>query len=78
VNPFGNQRSTRSTWPIMLSLYILPSCLCEKHKYVMLTVLVSGPKQLGDRIDVYLRPLVDVLEILWKSGVKEVWDEFKH
>jgi hypothetical protein len=78
VNPFGNQRSTRSTWPIMLSLYILPSCLCKKHKYVMLTVLVSGPKQLGDRIDVYLRPLVDVLEILWKSGVKEVWDEFKH
>jgi hypothetical protein len=44
----------------------------------MLTVLVYGPKQLGDRIDVYLRPLVDVLEILWKSGVKEVWDEFKH
>jgi hypothetical protein len=23
-----------------------------------------------------LRPLVDDLKILWKPGVKEVWDEF--
>jgi hypothetical protein len=25
VNPFGNQSSTHSTWPIVLSLYNLPS-----------------------------------------------------
>jgi hypothetical protein len=45
---------------------------------MMLTILVSGPKQPGDRIDVYLRPLVDDLKILWKPGVPEVWDEYKH
>jgi hypothetical protein len=44
---------------------------------MMLTILVSGPKQPGDRIDVYLRPLVDDLKILWKPGVPEVWDEYK-
>jgi hypothetical protein len=44
---------------------------------MMLTILVSGPKQPGDRIDVYLRPLVDDLKILWKPGVLEVWDEYK-
>jgi hypothetical protein len=43
----------------------------------MLTILVSGPKQPGDRIDVYLRPLVDDLKILWKRGVLEVWNEYK-
>jgi hypothetical protein len=43
---------------------------------MMLTILVSGPKQPGDCIDAYLRPLVDDLKILWKSGVKEDWDEF--
>jgi hypothetical protein len=43
---------------------------------MMLTILVSGPKQPGDHIDVYLRPLVDDLKTLWKPGVKEVWDEF--
>jgi hypothetical protein len=42
-----------------------------------LTILVSGPKQPGDRIDVNLRPLVDDLKILWKLGVSEVWDEYK-
>jgi hypothetical protein len=45
---------------------------------MMLTILVSGPNQHGDRIDVYLRTLVDDLKILWKPGVKEDWDEFMH
>jgi len=45
---------------------------------MMLTILVCGPKQPSDLIDVYLRPLVDDLKTLWKPGVKEVWDEFKH
>jgi hypothetical protein len=44
---------------------------------MMLTILVSRPKQPGDRIDVYLRPLVDDLKILWKHGVPEVCDEYK-
>jgi hypothetical protein len=45
---------------------------------MLLTILVSGPKQPGDCIDVYMRPLVDDLNILWKPGVPEVWDEYKH
>jgi hypothetical protein len=44
---------------------------------MMLTILVSRPKQPGDRIDVHLRPLVDELKILWKPGVPEVWAEYK-
>jgi hypothetical protein len=44
---------------------------------MILTILVSRPKQRGDHIDVYLRPLVDDLKILWKTGVPEVWDEYK-
>jgi hypothetical protein len=74
VNPFGNQSSTHSTWPVMLSLYNLPLWLCKKHKYMMLTILVSGPKQPGDHIDVYMSALVDDLKILWKPCVPEVWD----
>jgi hypothetical protein len=44
---------------------------------MMLTILVSGPKQPSNCIDVYLRPLVDDLMILWKPGVPEVWGEYK-
>ena len=64
VKPFGNQSSTHSTWPVILSVLNLPPWLCKKRKYLMLSILVSGPKQPGDRIDVYLRPLVDDLKIL--------------
>jgi hypothetical protein len=44
---------------------------------MLLTILVFGQKQPGDRIGVYLRPIVDDLEILWKPRVPEVWDEYK-
>jgi hypothetical protein len=44
---------------------------------MMLTILFSGPKQPGDHIDVYLRPLVDDLKILCRPGVPEDWDEYK-
>ena len=43
----------------------------------MLSILVSGSKQPDERIDVYLRELVDDLQTLWNPGVKEVWDEFQ-
>jgi hypothetical protein len=46
-----------------------------KRKFIMMPVLIQGPKQPGNDIDVYLRPLVDELLELWaKPGVR-VWDE---
>ena len=35
----------------------------------MVTLLILGPKQLGNDIDVYLEPLVDELKELWHQGV---------
>nr|AAM74279.1 Putative transposable element [Oryza sativa Japonica Group] len=37
----------------------------------------SGPKQPGNDIDVYLRPLVEDLKLLWKKEGVPVWDEDK-
>jgi hypothetical protein len=43
----------------------------------MMPVLIQGPKQPGNDIDVYLRPLVDELLQLWtKPGVR-AWDKHK-
>jgi hypothetical protein len=43
----------------------------------MMPVLIQGPKQVGNDIDVYLRPLADELLQLWaKPGVR-AWDEHK-
>src|SRR4051794_11525680 len=61
MNPFGEQSSSHSTWPVTLCIYNLPPWLCMKRKFIMMPVLIQGPKQPGNDIDVYLRPLVDEL-----------------
>ena len=74
MNPFGDRTSTHSTWPIILSIYNLPPWLCQKRKYLLLTIIISGPKALGITVDVFLEPLMQEMETLWKHGVK-MWDE---
>ena len=48
-----------------------------KRKYILMPTLIQGPKQPGNDIDVYLRPLVDELLLLWKPEGVRVWDEYK-
>jgi len=40
----------------------------------MMPLLIPGPKQYGNDIDVYLKPLVDDLLLLWKEKGVHVWD----
>ncbi|XP_004309335.1 PREDICTED: uncharacterized protein LOC101314904, partial [Fragaria vesca subsp. vesca] len=44
-----------------------------KRKHMMLTLLIAGPKQPGNDIDVYLQPLIDDLKKLW-DGIEGVYD----
>ena len=75
MNPFGNLSSQHSTWPVLLVIYNLPPWLCMKRKYIMLSLLISGPKQPGNDIDVYLAPLVEDLRKMWDEGVS-VFDAY--
>ncbi|XP_065856508.1 uncharacterized protein [Euphorbia lathyris] len=75
MNPFGTLSTQYSTWPVLLTIYNLPSWLCMKRRYIMLSVLISGPKQPGNDIDVYLAPLIDDLKLLWDEGVS-VFDAY--
>jgi hypothetical protein len=43
----------------------------------MMPVLIQDPKQPGNDIDVYLRPLVEKLLQLWDKKGVHVWDEHK-
>ena len=36
----------------------------------MLSLLILDPHQLGNKIDIYLKPLVDELKELWEDGQK--------
>nr|GEV05064.1 hypothetical protein [Tanacetum cinerariifolium] len=60
-------------WLVILTTYNLPSWLCMKESSFMLTLLIHGPKSPGKDIDVYLRPLIDNLKVLWAlKGVETI------
>ncbi|PNY02971.1 hypothetical protein L195_g026293 [Trifolium pratense] len=69
MNPFGNLSTNHSSWPVLLIIYNLPPSICMKRKYIMLSMMISGPKQPGNDIDVYLSPLIEDLRMLWEEGV---------
>ena len=70
ISPYGTLRSTYSVWPVLTAIYNLPPWLCMKRKYMMLSLLILGPKQPSNDIDVYLAPLIDDLKLLWEEGVE--------
>ena len=66
VNPFKQNRSTWSTWPVLLLNYNLPPWLTTKKFFVMLALLISGHKSVTSEVfDVYLEPLLEELLELW-------------
>ena len=77
MNPFGEQSSSHSTWPVTLCIYNLSPWLCMKRKVIMMPILIKGTKQPRNDIDVYLRPLVEELLLLWSSTGVRVRDEYK-
>nr|ABA97946.2 transposon protein, putative, CACTA, En/Spm sub-class [Oryza sativa Japonica Group] len=75
INPFGDLSSRHSTWPVLLVNYNLPLWLCFKRKYIMLAMLIQGPRQPGNDIDVFLEPIIDDFERLWNEGTR-TWDAY--
>ena len=73
MNPFGDMSSSHSIWPVTMCMFNLPPWLCLKRKFIIIPVLIQGPKQSGNDIDVYLKPLVEDLLKLWDDGVP-MWD----
>nr|GEU38146.1 reverse transcriptase domain-containing protein [Tanacetum cinerariifolium] len=72
-NPFGNLSQAYSMWPVILTTYNLPPWLCMKESFFMLTLLIHGPKSPGKDIDVYVRPLIEDLKVLWnRKGVETI------
>nr|XP_004492197.1 uncharacterized protein LOC101504131 [Cicer arietinum] len=67
MNPYGNLSSNNSSWLVLLVIYNLPPWICMKRKYIMLSMMISGPKQPGNNIDVYLSPLIEDLRMLWEG-----------
>jgi hypothetical protein len=76
MNPFSENRSVHSTWPVILTMYNLLTWLCHKRKYVMLSILIQCLKQADIDIDVFLEPLMEDMAKLWNKGVC-MWDKYQ-
>ncbi|XP_039134220.1 uncharacterized protein LOC120271606 [Dioscorea cayenensis subsp. rotundata] len=69
-NPFKTMNVTHSTWPIILIPYNLPPWMCMKQPNFILSLLIPGPKDPGNNIDVYMEPLIEELKELWEDGIE--------
>ena len=75
-NPHVSLANRYSCWPVIVVPYNLPPSMCMKREFSMLTLLISGPKQPGKDIDIYLQPLIDELKQLWEGVV--TFDSFNN
>ncbi|XP_054817658.1 uncharacterized protein LOC129317338 [Prosopis cineraria] len=74
--PFGQSAHPYSCWPVIVTPYNLPPGMCMKTPYMFLTLIIPGPKSPGQKIDVYLQPLIDELKELWEVGAL-TYDSYK-
>ncbi|KAG7548000.1 putative transposase Ptta/En/Spm plant [Arabidopsis suecica] len=68
-NPIGMNGEAHSIWPVIVTPYNLPPGMCMKKEYFYLAILVPGPKHPKKSLDIFLQPLIEELQSLWKDGV---------
>lgn len=69
-NPSAHLGTNHSIFPVFLVPYNLPPWMCMTSSYIMLSLLIPGPKSPGNELDVFLEPLVEELEDLWEVRVE--------
>ena len=77
MNPFDQVRSNHSTWPVTLCIYNLPPWLCMKRSYIQMPLLIQGPRQPRNDIDVFLEPVIHELVKMFEKSAPDVWDKYK-
>ena len=68
--PFGQSGQQYSSWPIIVTPYNLPPWMCMKESYMFLSVIIPGPKNPKDKLDVFLQPMIAELQNLWNVGLE--------
>ena len=61
---------TFSTWDVVLTIYNWPPWLCMKQHSFMLSLLILSHESSGEKIYVFLQPLIDEFIYLWVNGLQ--------
>ena len=62
MNPFGDMSTNNNTWLVILCIYNLAPWLCMKKKYIMMSMIIQGPKQLGNLLSATGRRTADSVD----------------
>jgi hypothetical protein len=76
MNPFVKNGTVHNTWSVILMMHNLPTWLCHKRKYLILSIFIQGPKQASTDIDVFLESLMEDMAKLWNERV-HMWDQYQ-
>ena len=69
MNLFGNQNTNHNTWPMFVWMYNIPPWKCMKTKYIHMSMLIQGPKQPRNNINLYMGLLQEELDIMENTGM---------
>ncbi|XP_074360755.1 uncharacterized protein LOC141701007 [Apium graveolens] len=76
--PFDNKHSKKySVWLVFVVVYNLPPSMYIKDPFIFMPLIILRDKDPTKDLNVYLRPLIDELKILWNTGVI-VFDKASH
>lgn len=59
-----------SVWSVIMVAYNLPPSMCIRDPYLFLNLLISEDRSPTKDINVYMRPLVDEIKMLWETVVQ--------
>lgn len=68
-NPFNNLSKSYSIWLVLFVPYNLSPWSCMKDPYLMMSLLILGPKALKNNVDIFLCLLVDKLRELYENRI---------
>ena len=77
MNPYDNLSTQHKSWLVLLLIYNLPPWLGMKRKYMMMFMMISGPRKSGNNINIYLSLLIEDLTKLRDERVVMV-DGYKN
>jgi hypothetical protein len=57
--PYNSDSTAYSYWLVFLMPYNLPPNKCLRERFIFLTLVILGPKELRKEINIFLRPLME-------------------
>ena len=76
INSHSTFSMTYSYWPVTLITFNRLLWLCIQRKLMILSLLISSPKQPRINIDVYLAPSIEDFETLWDVDI-DMFDVYR-